>query len=1825
MDAAEPPLAAARSTVALRPKLSNKRRKALQLKAIQTSNLGAGANYDNPTRKVSGGSVSDAKDTTPPKLSTKVKRKPSTTTGRPIVPVTEQRSINRTLSIGRRDVEKDRWDVAPDGASAGREGRQFSVVNVGNNGKLFLRPSVRRGNKRYPQPNFTFPITPPGTAGLEGAYPENRDEPEALKPPTNLHDNQFTPTPRTSTIPVNYISDPSALPSSSQHRRAVSDSTVRDFNSPTATDTEGYRIVITKPTNGDHHRPKTTDDLDGPDADGVPLLNINIPSWKLGTPRFSTRGTPIFRGSSYAPTEEMRSNSRASLHHSSERTPGGPLRGLGSRRPNHLVIPQLRFPRTSLASSQASSARPRRAVPSAYATHFVIEPEMFDDLTFKPACDDRLIVRYSPSGSVTAATPSRLVAEITSPSFLDYELISDFFLTFRAFLEPEVLLRMLMARLRWALERTDEIGMIVRVRTFVAMRHWILNYFVDDFVLDYDLRVLFCILLNDFVDELSQDAKERRVQLKILTELKKCWRRVCAHYWDSPDFDDALAAQAPVAPGGIAGHRDPSLDPTFWDREGIDPPQWHAVSAMPNGVSDEANPSSDVLPTSTNIGHFTLSEDRPGTPEHQMIANTTMLGNGPASPLSIASMDIVSCSFPSKNVRSLNPNSSQPLAAHPVYSTSPVLPHGAIATTPKALAGKRVRPAHSHSRNNSATDSLRGTSFDHSPSQDVDLHMILQSAGNLVRGNILPPGQPFVDIEADTPTGDHRQTTVFQPVSRHGTKDRIFGVAMTGSGMKKFLGGVRRALNTRGQWSSGSHTSLPAVASLASHTFSIDQLPGTAFTARGCTTQSTTRPLVRIDVLGAEVAEDFQRAIREEEEAAEAERLGLSKPSPKPPRTAPRPMELSAAHMDFTTAEHEPEQQRSRPLSDMGITAGSQSIVIVDDTAALDRSNMRDRLPTTAFDPASVGGLSAGSFLTPGGDPTPPTTPPAQLMAGTPRKSSSLFHQLAAPPLAPQDEPLPTFVSNLGADQYNVGSSDDAGRSSFLTLRRGSQRHPVPNRGTLRIDQRHQSTYTRQSIYSFGRPASFNSRLERHSTARSFDATTTSSMLDEEYGTPAVEPLRMLRRRPGGYLRDAAKVGSLSNQRTLRKSRSVASFTTYTESIRSSHLLGAQAEQDDDDRSYAGVVEDQLPRDRHKVFSVGQLTGKPAKRHLSLISTHSSKPIMRPSFEIEARKLAQIPDEDDGGIESALLKLEGRYQPKTKSLDLFRQTAMIDADEFGISHDAAYSRSKGTQSQGSEKGSVVDDNRNQQSRVLSQNRGKQPVSSAYSRDTMVVRTEITNVETRSFLTADSDESYCSIPLLERGLSNDSLDRRGTSEWTDRSVLRGSSDEDDAAASDAALEGRDVSHQVSDSQLSYAFVEKTESIENITAGQATPPAVDAQSFLEDASVGGSDLSSELTPSENEGVYKPSGRGAAFSISSQPHQFGDPLDAVRSNSSSARMTLAQALAMSPVMRSQLTMSPVMTNLERTLDPDQIWSQKPPPLSREIFHGTSPKADYEPPRTTEAPVQAAPEEETPKTLKYSVHLPFILAFPSDILAQQFTLIEKDALSDIDWRELIEMNWRNATSNDSRSWVDFLRNTNAHGVEVVVARFNIVVKWAISEIVLTQHVEERARCIIKLIHIAAHCRRYRNFATLAQLTIALSSAEVSRLHKTWDLVPARDLNTLGELEALVTPTRNFYNLRAEMEVGSDGGCIPFVGIYTHDLLFNAQRASEIASSPNTPPLINFERCRIAASVIKTLLRLLEASTRYTFQPVEGITERCLWMGALSDDEIRRHSEALE
>lgn len=85
------------------------------------------------------------------------------------------------------------------------------------------------------------------------------------------------------------------------------------------------------------------------------------------------------------------------------------------------------------------------------------------------------------------------------------------------------------------------------------------------------------------------------------------------------------------------------------------------------------------------------------------------------------------------------------------------------------------------------------------------------------------------------------------------------------------------------------------------------------------------------------------------------------------------------------------------------------------------------------------------------------------------------------------------------------------------------------------------------------------------------------------------------------------------------------------------------------------------------------------------------------------------------------------------------------------------------------------------------------------------------------------------------------------------------------------------------------------------------------------------------------------------------------------------------------------------------------------------------------------------------------------------------------------------------------------------------------------------------------------------------------------------------------------------------------YLGLYIQDLTYNAQKPAQIASTPNGEPLVNFERYRTAATIVKSLLRLIDASTKYNFEPVRGVIERCLWISALADDKIVAYSKYLE
>jgi hypothetical protein len=178
---------------------------------------------------------------------------------------------------------------------------------------------------------------------------------------------------------------------------------------------------------------------------------------------------------------------------------------------------------------------------------------------------------------------------------------------------------------------------------------------------------------------------------------------------------------------------------------------------------------------------------------------------------------------------------------------------------------------------------------------------------------------------------------------------------------------------------------------------------------------------------------------------------------------------------------------------------------------------------------------------------------------------------------------------------------------------------------------------------------------------------------------------------------------------------------------------------------------------------------------------------------------------------------------------------------------------------------------------------------------------------------------------------------------------------------------------------------------------------------------------------------------------------------------------------------------------------------------------------------------------------HVPFVLACESQVLAQQLTLVEMAALSEVDWRDLVEMRWSSG-SPCIVSWVQFLSAEEHKGIGLVVGRFNLMVKWVVSEIILTLDIHERVRTVIKFIHTAAHARRICNYATMLQIAIALSSSDCSRLQKTWQLVPQEDKRLFKDMECLIQPVRNFHDLRVEMETANlQEGCIPFIGKLPH------------------------------------------------------------------------------
>ena len=1503
--------------------------------------------------------------------------------------------------------------------------RQFTVSNVGNNGRIYLKPIQR------PQQQ------PPMSAQVLLASSKIRDAEGSVarlavsKGPFESRDSVWTLLSHPMQPDHGEAKTPESFEMRTRTKRSFSQSTADTQLANERLEAGAFKIVIDRPDSA----PSEQDP-----QDGLPALQVPIPHYRLGTPRFSARGTAFFHQSSYTKSslngEESSIFTGAEFENIFPKPPGIEAHHVISRRHSYAFNTYPSTPGSASASPHAYALyRPRNP----------ITPEVFDMIAAAP--NDQSIVKYSPiNRDIIAATPARIIMQITSEKFLDYELLSDFFLTVRSYLSTHDLLSYLLARFEWALNRFDDNGRVVRVRAFAALRHWILNYFSYDFVTDRELRVQFCDRLNSLTRLLKSKTSYGQSDMKLISDLKKCWNGRCLVYWDNPSVASSESHhEMDIQPGGILGSRDSQL---------VHQSQLRASTATTTGV---APPSLTVNPATIAAGAQSISNWYSAVMEHgerQTQGHTRQSSTGtarslPISPTSEQSMPILSCSIPAKNLKRAVPYANKVLGIQPVPTDAEgrrICP-----AAPSSLSNEPARPVAVHRRSGSFSDAARDQRAPLSsevPTSSEAIAQELYHGNSMLRGFVVPPGPPYVAAAPTTPAVEIPQL-MSQPSSsarEYETVGQRKTVNHKDPHMKSIIGNIRRALSSKHGGPVSQPTGAAIVAGPALSVGKSATLPlNVTYQALDVRQMQAFQNQSRIDMLALQVFEAWQR-ITAVPIAQSTQNVAIALESePSMPSMHYHSIEQPVSMSDGSNRLLLPELPRpeiSRLTS--GVTDSSRSILIADDTG-LNLSDLRpyhfqSRLGHPLQESEASGFNDSSNRKHDFG------MNPSQVLSD----------DLTVPQMFPQNEGRSRSVGTEVERRSKLLSSDDFSQT---------------------VRPAHMRNASQATTTSMRRRASFHSTYAKHNQELSID----TNGLSSNASIKAKEaPARMLRRRPGGDLRANQNVHDLQGH---TRPKSAGSVTTYAESFRDSQMLGFGEKIT---RTFTTMRKS--PRDLDLAGPDSQQQHEAQNKATSFIRTHSSQHIHhRPSLQAAVAEFANIPDEDDeeGGIEATLLKLEGKYKSPLQS-PVPRGLSNEGSEKASKESSQRISATQAPDDQVAARESAVESESSAHTvqpdttSVPSQLPLSQSLWQPIPLDPVQLQSEPRETVI-STAYAGSEDSYNSVPLLERGVDErlSMLGKgKGKAPWNG---------------------------------LSAREIEKSKKLKH---GSIAPSLTTDSFLLDENDEFLSDVSSELSLELSLDTLDGEERVEQWTNDDVIYQTEDTILSSQQHPPSPPMTMENALSLeSQTIHMQQQRKPP------TPDPSPISQHIEPQIPRS-------KTGLRP-------------DPAPK----SRHMPFILGQDSELLAQQFTILEKEALREIDWRDLVDLRWSNSPASPL-NWVDYLSTQDPLGIDLVTARFNVMVKWAISEVVLTEDIEERALTVMKYIHVAQQARKIHNYATLFQLTIALTSADCTRLSKTWDLVPTTEKDILQDLEILVSPRRNFHNLRTEMEkANADEGCIPVLG----------------------------------------------------------------------------------
>jgi hypothetical protein len=1185
---------------------------------------------------------------------------------------------------------------------------------------------------------------------------------------------------------------------------------------------------------------------------------------------------------------------------------------------------------------------------------------MYDQLSDPPGSDDPLIVRYnSQSHEISAAVPARIIAQITSATFVDYHLLSDFFLTYRVFMSPSDLAAHLISRLQWAMNKSDDTGKVVRVRTFVAIRHWLLNYFADDFLPSLIFREEFAKAMNRLTNVVRTNGQAS--DLKIIGELKKCWRRTCVLYWDSTETegnpeDDITSGGAPGRRGGAVSRPQSSL--LRLPRYSTPPPR------LDLGASDSRSGTESFI---RDVVQPTMFERNNGGRIRVRASSPTL--KTPSISKTQSSASTWTATATDHKAERQKPSSL------PSMSSSP---------TKTAGSGP-------HKRSGSFSDALRDNRhplpLPNSISRSTQLFMALPYAGSLVRGNLFPPTPAFVEVIApSTPASEVTRFNIgTQSTSSGGVtlagrsmqKHLTVPSSKAAPGVRRLIGSVRKAFGGKAPTSKSGKTSTVYSKSISQNPSiqrrisAIEALSTTASTIR--MGLSGDGQVARIDLLGAGAVDAFQRVMMETTTRPDQDQFGSSG---------------AMTSGDDTISEREAE------YASVGRTDGavdSKTDVVVEVGSVKSESTSEEpeaerpcNYATEAFlhSPSTLGHTQENVETPLGGE--------LSLLADKFEQSTSVRNSVLEEQPSNRKirtpSPRPTYGTRSGGLRRSKSFSFEKASPLLRRQARSITDKSSPAAGGRLL-------WMRSGRFTLSRA---NSGLSRHSSGMDkmseFSESSSLTKGTEDQGGPR----GLLRRRPGGNLRAAAISGQLEHPRPMSTGSMCTGILSLGESYADLQM-----------RPRPGALSlDQWPLSTpgpppnataSGVVSLDAMGRSPGVHHLpipvaeapreSADSGRSSEVERdsRASFEVGVQMLRDLPDDnsDDGGIEVALAKLEGTY-PRKKSVDIssinFRLSSSMSLNrELPSSFSLQENDRWTTGLDGTDE--VADGGTDQYKRLKRRHKHVMdcvPLPTPPIMDGNPSPQEETEGG-HTFQTISQE----SVPILERGLSITTSQRRDSSIDSPGSLQR-----------QEGIVNPDISVNLNRVALELER---------------------HKGAKDDAS----DLSSEMSFNMQRERDKSDLQFHVGTPGTIISELGIPSHPLR-HSPSPPMSVSHAFSQG-----------------RHSSEDHPRTLKTVPFSGSDTTGNSPRSK----RT-----QLTQLSETPRARRESavlqpvaIHLPFILAYDSELLAKQFTLIEKDALLEVDWRELVELSWSQADS-EVRDWVELLNSRDIKGVEVVIARFNLV-----------------------------------------------------------------------------------------------------------------------------------------------------------------------------------------